>query len=47
MSSRLEKGYILPAQAELLTGMEEVLAKAGRLPMLEVATLEEKKTLVK
>ena len=47
MSSRLEKGYILPAQAELLSGMEEVLAKTGRLPMLEVATLEEKKTLVK
>ena len=27
--------------------MDEVLAKAGKLPMIEVATLEEKKTLVK
>ena len=47
MSSRLEKGYILPTQARLLSGMDEVLAKAGKLPMIELATLEEKQTLVK
>ena len=47
MSMRLEKGYILPSQANLLEGVDKVLSCCKSMPLLQLATLDEKGTIVK
>lgn len=47
MAARLEKGYILPTQADLLEGMETVLAKCKKMPVLQVSTLDDRGSICK
>lgn len=47
MSSRLEKGYILPSQTNLLHTVEEVISSCKGIPMLEICALEGKQSVCK
>ena len=47
MSHRLEKGYLLKGQLELLYGVSEVIAKLEKYPVIELAALDMKNPLMK
>lgn len=47
MSSRLEKGYILPSQVDLLAGTAEVLSSCKGMPILQLSTLDSKNAIIK
>lgn len=47
MSARLEKGYILPTQAELLSTPETVLSKCKKMPILQISTLDDRGSICK
>lgn len=47
MSQRLQKGYILPKQIELLESFESILWKAEKFPLLTLNTLDAKDNLIK
>ncbi|MDR2547367.1 MAG: transcription-repair coupling factor [Lachnospiraceae bacterium] len=47
MGHRLEKGYILPRQAKLLFGVDEISARLERRRVTTLSTLAMKKTLIK
>lgn len=42
MKMRLEKGYILPKQADLLYSLDKSLAMLAGMPILQISTLEDK-----
>ena len=45
MSNRVEKGYLLPGQMDLLFSWQEVMAKLDDFPILGISTLEAKNPL--
>ncbi len=47
MSHRLEKGYVLPSQTEILFGREEILGKLAKYPVVQIGFMEEKAELLK
>ena len=47
MSARLEKGYILPTQANLLEKPEMVLSKCKKMPILQVSILDDRGSICK
>ena len=47
MSNRLEKGYVLEKQADILYGKEEILSKIERFPSVQIGFMEEKNLLIK
>ena len=47
MSHRLERGYVLQKQADILYGKEEILAKVGKFPSVQIGFMEEKNLLIK
>nr|MCR5715844.1 transcription-repair coupling factor [Lachnospiraceae bacterium] len=47
MSHRLEKGYLLPGQTDLLYGMKQVGAAMSRFPVVMVSALEMKNPVLK
>lgn len=47
MSHRLEKGYVLPGQTQILWGREEVFRKMKPFPIAQIGFMEDKGTLVK
>ncbi len=47
MSHRLEKGYVLKKQADILLGKEKVLAKLEPFPSVQIGFMEEKNLLIK
>lgn len=47
MTHRVEKGYILPGQMNLLYSMEEVLARISKMPVLTLSAMITKQLLIK
>ena len=47
MSHRLERGYVLKKQADILYGKEEILAKVEKFPSVQIGFMEEKNLLLK
>lgn len=47
MSHRLEKGYALPGQADILYGKERVLAAVAKYPTVQIGFMEDKNLLLK
>ncbi len=47
MKSRLAKGYILPGQANLLAGSDEIFAKCKGMPVLLLSTLEDRGAFIR
>ena len=47
MSMRLEKGYILPTQADLLYKNEKALAACSDMPILQLSTLDDRRGIIK
>ena len=47
MSHRLEKGYVLEKQADILYGKDEILAKIEKFPSVQIGFMEEKNLLVR
>ena len=47
MTHRLEKGYVLPGQADILFSKEEVLSKLTGYPMAQIGFMEDKNLLLK
>lgn len=47
MSHRAEKGYILPGQMDLLYSMEQITARLQKSPMVTIAAVDLKNSLVK
>ena len=47
MSHRLEKGYVLEKQANILYGKEEILYKIEKFPSVQIGFMEEKNLLIK
>ncbi len=43
MTSRMEKGYLLPGQMELLFGVQEVMARLEKMRLLALSTMEYKR----
>lgn len=46
MSHRLEKGYVLEKQADILYGKDEILAKIEKFPSVQIGFMEEKNLLI-
>ena len=47
MVHRLEKGYVLEKQADILYGKEEILSKIEDFPSVQIGFMEDKKLLIK
>ena len=47
MSHRLEKGYVLEKQADILYGKEEILYKIEKFPSVQIGFMEDKNLLIK
>ena len=47
MSHRLEKGYVLEKQADILFGAEEILTKLEKYPSVQIGFMEDKNLLLK
>ena len=47
MVHRLEKGYVLEKQADILYGKEEILSKIEAFPSVQIGYMEDKKLLIK
>lgn len=47
MSMRLEKGYILPGQANLFTSLSAVLTACNDVPIVQMATLDDRGSILK
>ena len=47
MSHRLERGYVLKKQADILYGKEEILTKVAKFPSVQIGFMEEKNLLLK
>ena len=47
MSHRLEKGYVLKKQANILYGKEEILYKIEKFPSVQIGFMEDKNLLIK
>lgn len=47
MSSRLEKGYILPSQANILHSVSEVISSVKGMPVIQLGALESKHSICK
>ena len=47
MVHRLEKGYVLEKQADILYGKEEILSKIEAFPSVQIGFMEDKKLLIK
>ncbi len=47
MSHRLEKGYVLEKQANILYGKEEILYKIEKFPSVQIGFMEDKNLLIK
>ncbi|MBQ3105453.1 MAG: transcription-repair coupling factor [Lachnospiraceae bacterium] len=47
MGHRLEKGYILPGQADILYGMDQVLARITEYPTIQIGFMEDKNVLIR
>lgn len=47
MSHRLQKGYVLPGQTNILFGREEILGRVRKYPVVQIGFMEERLTLLK
>lgn len=47
MSARLEKGYILPTQTNLLESAENVFSKCKKIPILQISVLDDRGSICK